>query len=295
MRRPLILLALVLGLMSCPAPAPGQALRIQSLRVPEDAAPGPWASFHVRTQSRNLPPREFTQRVAVVAAEGIGADAGVWIELTTVDPQVGTRIARGFFTRRSEEEQAHRPADGPRTLELSRLQRLSTDGRLYEYPPGSDAGLRANEEVAMLGLFEISYLRAPTVDTLGTDTLRIGRRELVSRTIRRVWVGSDEWPDDSDSTRIHRALLSLTVSHCDEVPGTGFTRSLFEVRPAAFALADTLAEQPLPPPEGGGEAVFYRAELTLSDLGGGAVPEVTQEAEPAPLAEEPEVPNGPVR
>ena len=85
MRRPLLLLTLALGFMSCPAPAPAQVLRIQALRVPEDAAPGPWASFHVRTQSRNLPPREFTQRVAVVAAEGIGADAGVWIELTTVD------------------------------------------------------------------------------------------------------------------------------------------------------------------------------------------------------------------
>jgi hypothetical protein len=284
-----------LGLLLLPGAAPAQALRIHTLHLPEDAAPGPWASFHVRTQSRNFPPREFTQRVAIVAAEGIGEEAGVWVELKTIDPRAGTRMERGFFVRRNPGELADRPEGERRTLGIQRLQRLSVDGRLYEYPPDAETELRADEEVATVGLFEVSYLRAPTIDTLGVDTLRLGRKEFVSRAIRTQYVGSDEWPHDQDTSRAHRALLTLITSRCEQVPVTGYTRSLFEVRVGSFATADTFAVSPLPPLEGESEEVFSRAELTLTDMGGGAVPEVTQEAEPAPLSEESEPRPGPVR
>ena len=288
-------LGLAIGAALAPAGAQAQTLRIHNLALADDAAPGPWASFHVRTQSRNLPPRELSQRVAIVAAEGIGAEAGVWVELKTTDPQAGTRIERGFFARQSDEDGGPVSGEGPRFLVLQRVQRLSSDGHLYEYPPDSDTELRADQEVATLGLFEVSSLRAPTIDPLGADTLRLGRKELIAQVVRTQMVGSDEWAHETDSTRVHRAILTQVISRCPEVPATGFTRSLFEVRVGSFAVADTFAVAPLPLLEGEREQVFYRTELTLADIGDGAVPEVTQEAEPAPLPDESQVRPGLVR
>ncbi len=289
MARLLALLLLVL-----PAAAPAQVLRIRSLQVPQDIRPGPWAAFRVTTQSKNLPPHAFTQRVAVVSEEGLGDEEGVWVELKTVDPQAGTRIERGFFVRGDPDDDAPSPGKTPARA-LRRVQRLNPDGKLYEYPADSDVGLRSNEEVATLGLFEINYKQTPRTDTLGLDTLRIGKRALVSRGVRERWFGSDEWPDDEDSTRVWRAALTLTVQQCPDVPIAGYTRSMFEVSSQGFAASDSAGGAPLASDSLKTRPIFYRAEVALSDLGTGAVPEVTQEPEPAPDIEEPKAPGRIVR
>jgi hypothetical protein len=277
--------SLCLAALLAPAPAGAQALRIQALTLPVDASPGPWAEFRVVTRSRSLPPREFTQRVAIVSAEGIGTDAGVWVELKTTDPRSGTRIERGFFVVPSEADAPGRP-DGPRTLRLARLQRLGADGRLFEYPPDTETELRGEEDVPMAGLLEMSPLRAPLVGTIGEDTLRLGRKTLISRVERLQNVGEEAWSDESDSLHLHRAVITITTARCDQVPGTGYTRSQLEAGEAVFAVSDSLAEHALPPPEGAPDPIFYRVDVVLTDMGGGAVPEVTQEPEPAPLPED---------
>jgi hypothetical protein len=235
----------------------------------------------VVTQTRRMPPREVTQRAAIVSAEGIGSDAGVWVELKTVDPQTGTRIDRGFFSPAAVVSLPGRPASEKR-MGLQRVQRLHPDGKLYEYPPGSSVALRGDEEVRTLGLFEVSNTQPPRVDTLGVDTLRIGSKSFPSTIVRKRWVGSDEWRASTDTTRVNRVLLTLTQDVCPEVPLTGFTHSLLLVRTAQFAATDTLGENPIPPPDPDAVPVLYRVELTLGDIGTGAVPEVTQEPEPAP-------------
>lgn len=292
---PARVLALAALLVGSPSPGSGQALRLNTLKVLEDSAPGPWVTYQVRTQSRSFPPRELTQRAAIVAAEGIGEDAGVWIELKTIDPQAGTRIDRGFYGRTSGGDPPGAGSSGARALSLRRVQILYPDGKLYEYPPNSNVALRAEEDVTTLGLFEINQNRPPRVDTLGVDTLRIGRKTLPTRIIRREWIGSDEWSETGDSSFVNRVILTLTEHVCPEVPVTGFTRSAFEVATARFAVSDSLLDHPLPPPGGSAVPVVYRAELSLGDMGTGAVPEVTQEPEPAPEAGDPAAHPGIIR
>ncbi len=262
--------------------------------MPDDIRPGPWAAFRVTTQSKNLPPREFTQRVAVVSEEGLGAEEGVWVELKTIDPETGTRIERGFFVHDSAPPDSAGAGKSPPVRVLRRVQRLNPDGKLYEYPPDTDVGVRANEEVATLELFEIPYFQAPRVDSLGRDTLRIGNRALVSSDVRKRWFGSDEWPNPSDTTHVWRAALTLTLHQCAEVPITGYTRSTFQVASQGFPASAAAGSVPAPDSLKTGPT-FYRTDVALTDLGTGAVPEVTQEPEPAPAAEQPETPSGPVR
>ncbi len=262
--------------------------------MPDDIRPGPWAAFRVTTRSKKLPPREFTQRVAVVSEEGLGNEEGVWVELKTIDPETGTRIERGFFVHNTAPPDSGGAGKGPPVRVLRRVQRLNSDGKLYEYPPDTDVGVRANEEVATLELFEIPYFQAPRVDSLGHDTLRIGSRELVSSDVRTRWFGSDDWPTDNDTTHVWRAALTLTLHQCPEVPITGYTRSTFEVASQRFpALAPAGFVPPADSLNSG--PTFYRTDVVLTDLGTGAVPEVTQEPEPAPEAEQPDTPSGPVR
>lgn len=281
-------------LLILPATAPAQVLRIRSLAVPDDIRPGPWAAFRVTTQSKNLPPREFTQRVAVVSEEGLGDEEGVWVELKTIDPQTGTRIERGFFVHGRAAADSGGAGRTPPVRVLRRVQRLNPDGKLYEYPPDTDVGVRANEEVATLELFEIPYFQAPRVDSLGLDTLRLGNRELVSRDVRKRWFGSDDWPSTDDSAHVWRAALTLTLHQCPAVPITGYTRSTFEVASQSFPASAPAAYVP-PPDSLKTGPIFYRTEVALTDLGTGAVPEVTQEPEPAPEADEPDTPSGPAR
>lgn len=291
--RPVITPRLALLLLVLPTAASAQALRIGSLQIPQDARPGPWATYHVTTQSTNLPPREFSQRVAIVSEEGLGAEEGVWVELKTIDPQAGTRIERGFFVRTELPSNAASGGRSP-ARELRRVQRLNPDGKLYEYPPEADVGIRSNVDVTTLELFEVDYHQAPRVDTLGVDTLRIGRHVLISSAVRQRWLGSDEWPDEQDSTRVWRATLSLTRHQCPDIPVAGYTRSSLEVASQVYAAVDSTGSAPLssdnPKPR-----TIYRAEVELTDLGTGAVPEVTQEPEPATGVEEPETPGDSAR
>ncbi|HEY7728628.1 MAG TPA: hypothetical protein VID50_09250 [Candidatus Eisenbacteria bacterium] len=280
LRRAALALALFAG--TVPGTGASQALRISSLRVPEDAVLGSWVSYRVVTQTRKTPPREMLQRAATVAEEGIGKDAGLWVELKTVDPQAGTRIDRAFFSRGAGAELPGREPDAPRSLRLVRLQRLHPDGKLYEYKPNSDVLLRAEEDVTSLGLFEIGDSSAARIDTLGADTLRIGRRLLPATIVRKRWVADDEWPDEEDSTSVLRPGITVTTYECPDVPLTGYTRAVFEVRSMRFAVGDSLRAQPVPPADPAGDTSLVRVELTLEDLGTGAVPEVIQEPEPAP-------------
>jgi hypothetical protein len=281
---------MALLLLALPSAAAAQALRIGSLQIPQDARPGPWVTYHVTTQSTNLPPREFSQRVAIVSEEGLGDDEGVWVELKTIDPQAGTRIERGFFVRAEPGSDATSAGTSPARV-LRRVQRLNPDGKLYEYPPESDVGVRSNADVARLDLFEIDSHQAPRVDTLGVDTLHIGKRALISLRVRQRWLGTDEWPDERDSTRVWRATLSVIRHQCPDIPAAGYTRSTFEVVSQAFAATDSTGSAPLPS-DSLKTHTIYRADVEVTDLGTGAVPEVTQEPEPAPVVEEPETPSG---
>src|SRR5437867_7316313 len=76
--------------------AQAQSLKLRALSIPRDIRPGRWVSFQVKIQSQNRATREFLQRVAVVASEGVGDESGVWVELKTVEGGK-TRIERGFF------------------------------------------------------------------------------------------------------------------------------------------------------------------------------------------------------
>ena len=130
------LLAVLLGALAGQASA--QTLRLRALSIPQDIQPGRWVSFQVRLQTQNRPAREFTQRLAVVAQEGWGDEAGLWVELKTVETGK-TRIERGFFGRPPAEDEPAVPtpesAEEPEPpLRLMRYQMLTPQGKLYELP-----------------------------------------------------------------------------------------------------------------------------------------------------------------
>src|SRR5204863_207927 len=57
---------------------------------------GSWISYQVNVVFKNRPPKRVMQRLAVVSREGIGDEAGAWIELKTVE-NGRVRVERGFF------------------------------------------------------------------------------------------------------------------------------------------------------------------------------------------------------
>src|SRR5215831_8335251 len=93
------LAVLAAGLLVPVLPASGraQALKLDNLTFPPSAVVGPWVSYRVRTQSRSLPVREYTQRVAIVSRDTYQGHQGFWVELKTEGLSSGTRIERGFF------------------------------------------------------------------------------------------------------------------------------------------------------------------------------------------------------
>jgi hypothetical protein len=304
-----------------------QSLKLSSLRLPPDVAAGSWVAYQVDVLSKNRPPRRFTQRLSVVSREGTGAEAGAWVELKTIEGGKA-RIERGFFMppeagrdvvdssfvddtspvdEASPSDAASGdapPADTPhfsasnvRKLKLARYQRLTPEGKLYEYPLDEEGAPLADEDVSAMDLFEFSG--RGSADTLAPDTLRAGRKVIPCRVRRVHRSGNQEWQGD-DTTYVNRAVMTRTYWRNPWIPVTGYARLVVEVSTERVALrtasppdsaargsvpaADTtgVAARSVPGTAGASQSSFYRAEATLVDLGRDAVPEITQSPEPAP-------------
>lgn len=216
-----------------------------------------------------------------------------------------------------DEAPADPDSDGP-DLVLVRYQAMS-GAKLYEYPVGAARHARSGGEVSTYELFEYDPSVTPVHATLGPDTLRLGRR-VVPATLERVRrYGTDEWPSNEDSVGIQRLVLTQTFWKNSAVPLTGFARSFFKAemrhlpwsttvdsllsgiprvtRPDSTLLAaaervaaqaDSLLKDDMGPSSASPTpATLAWTDLTLTDLGADAKPEVNQLPELAPdLGEE---------
>jgi len=314
---------LAAGLLVSILPASGhaQALKLDTLIFPPSAVVGPWVSYRVRTQSRALPVREYTQRVAIVARDSYQGRQGFWVELKTEGLSSGTRIERGFFavpgtgSAVGEDEEAAGdsgaaapvpPTPAPARARLLRYQVL-TGAKLYEYPVERASEERAGGMVSTVELFEYDTNIPPITESLGPDTLRIGRRVVPASKDRTRRAGADDWPIRGDTTVVNRPVLTQTYWRNGAVPITGLARSLFQVSlervPAAAKDTAAIASPPPPLPEStavnaaaslkamtsdsAGVAtakpvILSWTDVELLDLGADAVPEVTQKPEPIP-------------
>ena len=221
------LLGAALLLVASPQPARGQALKLASLHIPSTSVVGPWVAYRVRSQTRSIPVREYTQRVAVVAREPHRGGDGFWVELKTEGLSSGRRIERGFFV--PPEGGAGSAASGERAYELERYQVLHSNGKLYEYPPERLQEVRAGGDVSTIELFEYDPEVPPVLESLGPDTLRVGKRVVPVDAERSLRVGSNAWPVRGDTTFVNRSLLVQTLWKNSAVPITGLARSLFQV------------------------------------------------------------------
>lgn len=214
-------LSLALASVVLPLPASGQALKLPSLQITSSSQVGPWVSYRVRGQTRALPVREYTQRVAIVAREKHPLGYGFWVELKTEGLSSGRRIERGFFV----------PASGPgeRPYELERYQVLHSNGKLYEYPPQRLEAIRASGDISTIELFEYDPDVPPVTEALGPDTLRLGQRVVPAEAERSLRASANAWPVRGDTAWVNRPLLVQTVWKNPAVPITGIARSLFQV------------------------------------------------------------------
>ncbi len=295
-------------------------------------------SYEVDVISKNRPPRKLAQRLSVVSREGTGSEAGAWVELKTTEAG-RTRTERGFFMRPDaarqrvavpfddEEPAAGATPDSPvapatpstpgtpvTRLKIARYQRLTPDGKLYEYPVEEEGGRLPDEEISAMDMFEFSG--RGSVDSLAPDTLRVGRKVIPCRVRRARLSGAQDWEGD-DTTYVNRAVMTRTYWRNPWIPVTGFARMVVEIStervpihpaappdsaargasapgtsgvppsaPPAASSADTTGAGVKPPqPQEAGAAAqdyIYRANVTLTDLGYDAVPEITQTPEPAP-------------
>ena len=331
-RSTLVLLVLVL-VGATPSGARAQALKLDTLQFPTASIVGPWVSYRVRTQFRSSAPREYTQRVAIVAREKYRGQDGFWVELKTEGLPSGKRIERGFFTiidtanerRLMNPELAALPPESltiqlPLSVRLVRYQVLTSGGKLYEYPVSTASQPRSGSDVSTVELIEYDSSTPAARDTLGPDTLRIGRRVVPTIVERSRMNGSDTWALPGDKGHMNRPLLTQTFWRNPAVPITGFAKSLFQVTmervPVALADSGSAAaggvsgDGDLPPPMPGARAAARRdslaradssgtapqyvtqTELLLIDLGADAMPEVTQVPEEAQSpSDSPEAPH----
>lgn len=283
-----------------------QSVKLRALTIPSDCQPGSWVSYSIQVDSKNRPPRRFTQRLAVVAREGWGEESGAWVELKTAEGG-RTRIERGFFAQGEASDRGRLP-NAP--LVLRRYQMLTPDGRLFEYPVGGEGGPMPDEDISAMDLLEFKGIAK--IDSLAADTLRADRTVLPCSVERVTRYGKDEWPAE-DTTFVNRAVMTRTSWRNPSIPVTGYARTILEVsteRAPARAVADSVAagsaaggpaaEEAAAGPAGADSAhsapadstmpilrpasrrFFYRAEVTLLHLGKDAIPEITQAPEPAP-------------
>ena len=209
-----VLTGAALFLLLAPVPVRAQALKLATLTLSSQSVVGPWVSYRVRSQSRALPVRQYTQRVAIVAKEA----GGFWVELKTEGMPSGRRIERGFF----------QPSPGG-AYRLERYQVLHANGKLYEYPAERIQSLRSEGEVSTIELFEYDPAIPPAIENLGPDTLRIGRRVVPVEGERTLRAGGNAWQVPKDTSQVNRPLLVQTVWKNGAVPITGVARSLFQV------------------------------------------------------------------
>lgn len=294
-------LALVVALLA-PGSGRAQTFKLSTLRVPADAPPGSWVSYQVDLLSKNRPPRKILQRIAVVSREGTGSEAGVWVELKTTEAG-RTRTERGFYmkpeARRGSlldslfadesgppepDSLGGTPAAPPQKLRLARYQKLTPDGKLYEYAMDEEGGSLPEEDISAIDMFEFSG--RGVADSLPPDTLRVGRKVVPCRVRRVARQGTQGWEGD-DSTYTNRARMATTVWRNPWIPVTGIARKIVEVSservpvPGA-ATPDSAATRSEPSGSVPASDFFYRATVSLVDLGNDAVPEITQAPEPAP-------------
>ena len=86
-------------------------------------------------------------------------------------------------------------------MRLARYQRLTADGKLYEYSLDEEGAPAADEDVSAMDLFEFQgKLQA---DTLAPDTLRVGRTIVPCRVQRIRRFGVQDWEGD-DSTYVNQ-------------------------------------------------------------------------------------------
>ena len=133
-----------------PPAAHSQALQIQSLQFPTTSVVGPWVTYRVRTQSRALTPREYTQRVAIVGRERYHDKDGFWVELKTEGLPSGRRIERGFFVivgaageGRQGEDQPDSVPSAPRPTVVRDGMVLMVDDDRMPLMPGEEPVLRS--------------------------------------------------------------------------------------------------------------------------------------------------------
>jgi len=289
-----------------------QSVKLRVLTIPSDVQPGSWISYRIQVDSKNRPPRRFTQRLAVVAREGSGDEAGAWLELKTMEAG-RTRIERGFFARGESPDRGHSQGAGTTAhLVLRRYQMLTSDGRLIEYPVGGEGAPMPDEDISAMDLLE--FTGTAKIDSLASDTLSAGSQVFPCRVERVTRYGKDQWAAE-DTTFVNRAVMTRTVWRNPAVPVTGYARSVLEVatarlptlsRGAAAAPPETpparsmapdstaarstavdstaadSATRVAPPVGPEGQRFFYRAAVTLLDVGDDAVPEITQAPELAP-------------
>ena len=225
-------LGAVFALAAAPVPAHGQALKLATLHVAPTTVVGPWVSYRVRSKTRSLPVREYTQRVAVVARERHARGDGFWVELKTEGLSSGRRIERGFFVPRGSgggSGSFQGSGAGAPSYDLERYQVLHSNGKLYEYPAERVQSLRADGDVSTIELFEYDPDMAPVFETLGPDTLRLGKRVVPVQAERTLRTGANAWPTRGDTSYVNRPLLVQTLWKNTSVPVTGLARSLFQV------------------------------------------------------------------
>ena len=305
-RRAAAVPAVLLLVLLAPGSVRAQTFKLSNLRLPSDIAAGSWVSYQLDVVSKARPTRHITQRIAVVSREGAGAEAGAWVELKTTEGG-RTRTERGYYMRPegkkdlldslyADEAPPGQPAEQvdaapvkPQKLRLARYQKLTPDGKLYEYAMEEESTSSLPEEdVSAMDMFEFGGRAA--LDTLPPDTLRVGRRVVPCRVRRALRTGSQQW-EGEDSTYVNRAQMTQTFWRNAYVPVTGIAREVVEVSqvrvpvpgaaPGTAAVADTAAVAASPEVKSTSE-FFYRATIALIDLGKDAVPEITQAPEPAP-------------
>ena len=223
-----VLIGTALFLFAAPAPVWAQALKLATLDLSSGTVVGPWVAYRVRSQSRSLPVRQYTQRVAIVAKEA----GGFWVELKTEGLPSGRRIERGFFQP---------PPTGHGPYRLERYQVLHSNGKLFEYPPERVQSVRSEGDVTTIELFEYDPEVPPAVESLGPDTLRVGTRVVPVTGERTLRAGSNAWQVPKDTSYVNRPLLVQTVWKNAAVPITGLARSLFQVVTEQVPSADRSA------------------------------------------------------
>ena len=70
---------------------------------------------------------------------------------------------------------------------------------------------------------------APVFETLGPDTLRLGKRVVPVEAERTLRTGANAWPTRGGTSYVNRPLLVQTLWRNTSVPVTGLARSLFQV------------------------------------------------------------------